>query len=89
MAVKILPASEVREQLSSILKDLTKDKEPVVITQHGKAKAVLLDIDRYSTLMQLLEDLEDIRDFRLAEGEAARDFEELMAELEGRPGVSA
>lgn len=48
-----------------------------------------MDIDRYNTLMQLLEDLEDIRDFRLAEGEATQDFEEFMTQLEGRPGVSS
>ncbi|MHB8841883.1 MAG: type II toxin-antitoxin system Phd/YefM family antitoxin [Candidatus Aquicultor sp.] len=89
MAVKILPASEIREQLSKVLKSLSEEKEPVFITQYGKAKAVLMDIDRYNDLMQLLEDLEDIRDFRLAEGEAARDFEEFMTELEGRSGVSA
>lgn len=89
MAIRILPASEVREQLSRILKSLSENQEPVFITQHGKAKAVLMDIDRYNTLMQLLEDLEDIRDFRLAEGEAAQDFEEFMTQLEGRSGVSA
>jgi len=30
------------------------------------------------------EDLEDIREFRNAEGEAAQDFEEFMTEIEGR-----
>ncbi|HCG98601.1 MAG TPA: type II toxin-antitoxin system prevent-host-death family antitoxin [Actinobacteria bacterium] len=89
MAIKILPASEVRGQLSSILKRLAEDKAPVYITQYGRAKAVLMDIERYDALMQLLEDLEDIREFRIAEGEAAQDFEELMTEIEGRPGVSA
>ncbi|MDI6816063.1 MAG: type II toxin-antitoxin system Phd/YefM family antitoxin [Actinomycetota bacterium] len=89
MAIKILPASEVRGQLSGILKRLAEDKAPIYITQYGKAKAVLMDIERYDALMQLLEDLEDIREFRIAEGEAAQDFEELMTEIEGRPGVSA
>ncbi|NCO65494.1 MAG: prevent-host-death family protein [Candidatus Aquicultor secundus] len=89
MAINILSASEVREQLSRILKSLSEKKEPVFITQYGKAKAVLMDIDRYNALMQLLEDLEDIRDFRLAEGEPVQDFEEFIAELEGHPGVSA
>lgn len=89
MAIKILPASEVRGQLSSILKRLAEDKAPIYITQYGQAKAVLMDVERYDALMQLLEDLEDIREFRIAEGEAARDFEELMTEIEGRPGVSA
>jgi len=86
--IKILPSSEVRDRIALVLRDLKKDKEPVYITQRGKAAAVLVDIDQFNTLMDLLEDLEDIADFRKAEGEAARDFEEFMAELEGKKDVS-
>jgi prevent-host-death family protein len=89
MSVKILPSSEVRDRIASILKQLSKDKKPVFITQYSRAKAVLVDIDEYNTLMDLLEDLEDIADFRVAEREPSKDFEAFMRELEGKSSVSA
>ncbi|HEY4686625.1 MAG TPA: type II toxin-antitoxin system Phd/YefM family antitoxin [Candidatus Subteraquimicrobiales bacterium] len=89
MSVKILPSSQVRDKIASVLHELRKNKKPVYITQRGKAAAVLVDIDRYNALMDLLEDMEDINDFRKAEGEAVRDFEEFLAELEEKRNVSS
>ncbi|MDI6891373.1 MAG: type II toxin-antitoxin system Phd/YefM family antitoxin [Actinomycetota bacterium] len=89
MGVKILPSSEVRDRIASILKELSRDKEPIFITQYSRAKAVLVGIDQYNALMDLIEDLEDIADFRTAEGESVKDFEEFMAGLEGKSSVSA
>ncbi len=87
MGVKILPSSKVRDKIALVLQELRKNKEPIYITQRGKAAAVLVDIDWFNALVDLLEDLEDIADFRAAEGEAVRDFEEFMAELEQKRDV--
>ena len=45
---QIIPVSELRKDVSDVLKKLRKRKsEPVVITQRGRAAAVLLDVDEY------------------------------------------
>ena len=92
MAVIILPTSEVRDRIASVLKRLAETGEPVFITRYGKAEAALLPIDRYNAMMDLLEDREDeldtvlgrrIREERqaYARGEG-RDFEAFVSELE-------
>lgn len=91
MAVIILPTSEVRDKMASVLKRLSETGEPVFITRYSKAEAVLLPIERYNAMMDLLEDREDELDTALgrrlreereayARGEG-RDFEALVAEL--------
>lgn len=66
MGIRIVPASEVRDRMASVVKEITRDGEPCFITQYGKAKAVLLSIDRYEAMMDLLEDKEDETDSELA-----------------------
>ena len=92
MAVIILPTSEVRDKIASVLKRLSETGEPIFITRYSKAEAVLLSIDRYNAMMDLLEDREDELDTalgrRLLEERQAyaraegRDFEAFAAELE-------
>jgi len=97
MAITILPTTEVRDKMASVLNKLSETGEPVFITRYSKAEAVLLSIDRYNAMMDLLEDREDELDSALgrrlleereahARGEG-RDFEAFVAELE-RQGVS-
>ena len=92
MAVIILPTSEVRDKIASVLKRLSETGEPIFITRYSKAEAVLLSIDRYNAMMDLLEDREDELDTalgrRLLEERQAyaraegRDFEAFVDELE-------
>ena len=92
MAVIILPTSEVRDKIASVLKRLSETGEPIFITRYSKAEAVLLSIDRYNAMMDLLEDREDELDTalgrRLLEERQAyaraegRNFEAFVAELE-------
>jgi prevent-host-death family protein len=45
---KIIPVSELRKGVSDVLKRLREtSSEPVVITQRGRAAAVLLDVQEY------------------------------------------
>ena len=92
MAITILPTSEVRDKIASVLKRLAETQDPIFITRYSKAEAVLLSIERYNAMMDLLEDREDeldtvlgrrIREERqaYARGEG-RDFEAFVAELE-------
>jgi len=91
MAVTILPTSEVRDKIASILKRLRETGEPVFITRYSQAEAVLLPIERYNAMIDLLEDREDELDTalgrRLQEERQAytrgegRNFETFVAEL--------
>ncbi|HID87754.1 MAG TPA: type II toxin-antitoxin system Phd/YefM family antitoxin [Anaerolineae bacterium] len=46
----ILPVTEVRDRLSAILDQVASDNEPVFITRHGRAQAVLLSTTQYEAL---------------------------------------
>ena len=91
MTVTVLPANEVRSKIGAILRRLQETEEPIFISRHGKAEAVLLSVDRYNAIMDLLEDRDDELDTALGrriqeEREAyirseGRDFETFVAEL--------
>ena len=51
LAQDIKPISYVKAHTAEILKHIDKKKNPVVITQNGEAKAVLLDISTYQSLV--------------------------------------
>lgn len=39
----------------------TKGKGPEIIVKDGKARAVILDIDKYQEMLERLEDMEDLK----------------------------
>jgi prevent-host-death family protein len=43
----IIPVSDLRQDASNILKQLRKSKEPLIITQRGRASAVMIGVDAY------------------------------------------
>ncbi|MDH3346617.1 MAG: type II toxin-antitoxin system Phd/YefM family antitoxin [Desulfobulbaceae bacterium] len=56
----IRPMSEFRTGIASFLKQVHDTKRPLVITQHGKGVAVLLDVVEYEAMQDKIELLEDI-----------------------------
>jgi prevent-host-death family protein len=44
---KIVPVSDLRQDAAAVLKKLQESTEPLVITQRGRARAVLLNVDAY------------------------------------------
>ncbi len=56
----IKPMSEFRAHTASCIHQVQKSKRPVVITQHGKSAAVLIDVSEFESMSQRLELLEDI-----------------------------
>lgn len=56
----IHPMSEFRAGVTSFLRQVHDTKRPLVITQHGKGVAVLLDVDEYENMIEKIELLEDI-----------------------------
>ena len=57
----IKPMSEFRTGIASFLKQVHDTKRPLVITQHGRSTAVLVDINEYEDLVSRNELLLDIR----------------------------
>lgn len=57
----IKPLSEVRTGIANFIKQVHDTKRPVVITQHGKGVAVLLDVHEYEAMQEKLELLTDVQ----------------------------
>jgi antitoxin YefM len=57
----VQPLSEFRSRVASCIRQVRRTKRPLVITQHGKSAAVLLDVSEYEGLMERMDILEDIR----------------------------
>ena len=46
----IIPVSDLRQDAAKLLKQLQNDTEPLIITQRGRASAVMLGVDAYEKL---------------------------------------
>lgn len=57
----IRPMSEVRTGIASFLKQVRDTKRPLIITQHGKSVAVLVDVGEYEAMQEKVELLQDIQ----------------------------
>ena len=53
--------SEFRTGIASFLKQVHDTKRPLIITQHGKGVAVLLDAIEYEEMQERIELLQDIQ----------------------------
>jgi antitoxin YefM len=56
----IKPLSEFRANAASLVKHVKDTKRPLVITQHGKSSAILMDVKEYQSLLNKIEILQDI-----------------------------
>jgi antitoxin YefM len=57
----IRPLSEFRTGMAAYLKQVRDTKRPLIITQHGKGVAVLLDAGEYEAMQERIELLQDIQ----------------------------
>lgn len=57
----IRPLSEVRSGMATFIKQVHDTKRPVVITQHGKGVAVLIDAHEFEAMQEKIELLSDIQ----------------------------
>lgn len=57
----IRPMTEFRTGIASFLKQVHDTKRPLIITQHGKGVAVLLDVNEYEVMQEKIELLQDIQ----------------------------
>ena len=57
----IKPLSEIRTGIAAVIKQVHDTKRPVIITQHGKGVAVLLDAYEFEAMQEKIELLTDIQ----------------------------
>ena len=56
----IKPVTEIKRHATEIIAQLELDRVPILITEHGRAAAVLMDVESYQALLQRLDLLEGI-----------------------------
>ena len=63
----------LKRQATELLSDIERDKEPILITQHGLPSAYLIDVETYERMLQRMTILEGIArgEQALAEGRVA------------------
>ncbi|MFN0123226.1 MAG: type II toxin-antitoxin system Phd/YefM family antitoxin [Blastocatellia bacterium] len=64
----VRPLSEFRANAAALVQQVRDTRRPLVITQHGRSAAILLDVGEYEKLLDKIELLQDIR---VAEQEVA------------------
>ncbi len=64
----IRPLSEFRAKMAAFIDQVRDTGRPVVLTEHGRSAAVLLSVSEYEALV---EELELLRDVRIAEQQLA------------------
>ncbi|AVP97562.1 antitoxin, Phd family protein [Ahniella affigens] len=53
-SMQVKPISFLKANAAEVLSDLAKNREPLVITQNGEAKAVLQDVASYEATQETL-----------------------------------
>jgi len=68
----IQPLSEFRAHTASFVQTVRETGRPMILTQHGRGAAVLLDVRAYEALVEQVELLRDVRvaEAQVAAGEA-------------------
>lgn len=81
----VQPLSAFRANAAGFLDQVRSTKRPLVLTQHGKSAAIVLDVEQYEALV---DEIELIRDIRQAKTELARGegipHEEVVTQLRER-----
>jgi antitoxin YefM len=64
----VRPVTEFRANTSAVIEQMHATKRPVILTQHGRSAAILLDVDVYEGM---IDELELLRDLSIAEAQIA------------------
>ena len=68
LARDVQPVTEFRANAAHFIEQVRTTGEPMILTQHGRSAAVLLDVEGYEAM---LEELELLRDVQVAERQVA------------------
>ena len=56
----IQPLSEFRKHAADFIDRIKKQKRPVILTQHGKSAAVLVDVSEYQRMIDKIDLMEEL-----------------------------
>ena len=73
----------LKRKATELLSDLSRDKEPILITQHGLPTAYLVDVDSFESLKRRVKLLEGI-----ARGERAIEDGRILSHEEAKSRMS-
>jgi prevent-host-death family protein len=57
---RIIPVTDLQRQAGQVLNSLSDSDEPVIVTQRGRASAVLISAERYNRIEEDLERLDEL-----------------------------
>lgn len=88
----IKPLTDFRKNMKAYITKLNSTKQPIILTQHGKSAAVVMDAETYQEMRDQLEfmrkvalGLEDYKQGRVYSlDETFDDLENIIASSEGR-----
>ena len=73
----------LKRKATELLSELSRDKEPILITQHGRPSAYLVDVDSFESLQGRIRLLEGI-----ARGERAVEDGRILSQEEAKSRMS-
>ena len=84
----IKPLTEFRNHIKDYIKELQTNKKPIILTQHGKSAAVLLDPDKFQEIQDQIEfmrnvalGLDDLKNGRLHSfDDVVKDTEKIISD---------
>ncbi len=78
----VQPVSEFRANAAKFVQRVRETRRPLVLTQHGKSAAVLMDVGEYEKMLDTIELLRAVNDGeRRVEAGRVVDHDEAMAQL--------
>jgi len=81
----IIPITDLRQDATTVVKRVTASREPLVITQRGRATAVMVSLEAYEHSQHELELLRILaRGEKEIEAGKGYEFEEVLAEADSR-----
>ncbi|MEP6901817.1 MAG: type II toxin-antitoxin system Phd/YefM family antitoxin [Actinomycetota bacterium] len=63
----IIPITDLQRQAGQIIGSLAKSDEPIVVTQRGRASAVIISVERYSEIEADLKRLDELELLEMVE----------------------
>lgn len=82
-STQVKPISYLKTHAAEIVKDLTENRQPMLITQNGEAKLVVMDVRSYEEQAQTLAMLKILAlGSREIEQGKVRDAEQVFAEFD-------
>lgn len=87
-STQVKPISYLKSHTAEIVKDITETRQPLLITQNGEAKLVVMDVKSYEEQEETLALLKLLAmGNREIEQGKFRDAEEVFAELDQANGI--